>query len=171
MAERYLIALGSNQRHHRHGLPAAMLRAAARELDRKGLSLKAMSPIVATAPLGPSRRRFANAAAVVKSKLMPDALLLRLKAIERHFGRRSRGRAWGPRVLDLDIVLWSGGAWFSRDLIVPHVAFRTRRFVLEPVAHIAPRWRDPLTGLTIAHLLARLTRPRPLPIARTQWGP
>ena len=171
MAERYLIALGSNQRHRRHGLPAAVLRAAMGELDRKGLSVRAMSPLIATAPLGPSRRRFANAAAVVRSKLTPDTLLLRLKAIERSFGRRPRGRVWGARVLDLDIVLWSGGAWSSRDCTVPHVAFRTRAFVLNPAARVASRWRDPLTGLTIAHLLARLTRLRPLTIARSQWGP
>src|SRR3546814_21102267 len=58
-------------------------------------------------------RDFANAAALVKSHLGPPELLRKLKKIERKFGRRSV-RRWGPRVLDLDIILWSGGAWPSR---------------------------------------------------------
>ncbi len=143
-----------------------MLRAALAELDRKGLTLEAASPVLASAPLGPSRRRYANAAALVKSDMAPDDLLRRLQAIEYHFGRRRRGRRWRARVLDLDIVLWSGGVWASPGLTVPHPAFRERRFVLVPaLAAAPPRWRDPLTGLSLRHLLARLTRPRPLPIA------
>jgi len=143
-----------------------VLRAALAELDRNGLTLEAASPVLATAPLGPSHRRYANAAALVQGDMAPDDLLRRLKAIERRFGRRRRGRRWGARVLDLDIVLWSGGAWASPSLTVPHPAFRERRFVLVPaLAAAPPRWRDPLTGLSLRHLLARLTRPRPLPIA------
>jgi 2-amino-4-hydroxy-6-hydroxymethyldihydropteridine diphosphokinase len=168
VAQRYLVALGSNRRHYRHGAPECVLRAAFQALDRKGLKLKAASPIFATAPLGPSRRRFANAAALVKTKLAPDALLAHLQAIERRFGRRRVGQRWGPRVLDLDIVLWSGGAWSSRGLTVPHPAFRMRVFVLRPAEAIAPRCRDPQSGLTLRHLLARLTRRRPLPIARSR---
>lgn len=162
MKQRYLIALGSNRRHHRHGDPRGVLRAAFAALDRKGLKLKAASPIVASAPLGPSRRRYANAAALVKTDLAPDALLDRLKTIEQRFGRRGGGQAWSARVLDLDIALWSGGAWASPGLTIPHVSLRERGFVLAPAVAIAPAWRDPLTGLTLRHLLARLDRPRPL---------
>ena len=165
MAQRYLIALGSNRRHARHGRPEAVLRAAFAELDRADLKLGAASRVIASAPLGPSLRRYANAAALVETGLAPDRLLARLKAIERAFGRRRGGRRWGARVLDLDIVLWSGGGWRSPGLAVPHAAFRARGFVLGPLATIAARWRDPQTGLTPRHLLARLTRPRPLPIA------
>ena len=71
--------------------------------------------------------------------------------------------AWGDRVLDLDIILWSGGVWRSVDLKIPHPAFAQRRFVLDPACTIAPDWRDPLSGLTLAQAQARLTRPRPLP--------
>ena len=161
MKHRYLIALGSNRRHHRHGDPRGVLRAAFDALDRKGLKLKAASPIVASAPLGPSRRRYANAAALVKTSLDPEPLLARLQAIEHRFGRRAGGQAWAARVLDLDIVLWSGGAWASPDLTVPHLALRQRRFVLAPAAAIAANWRDPVTGLRLRHLLARLDRRRP----------
>jgi 2-amino-4-hydroxy-6-hydroxymethyldihydropteridine diphosphokinase len=84
-------------------------------------------------------------------------MLAALKAIERAMGRRG-GRRWGARVIDLDIVLWSGGRWRTRTLVVPHPAFRARAFVLRPAAAIAPRWRDPVTGRTLAQLAARNQR-------------
>jgi len=161
--QRYLIALGSNVRHPHHGRPEQVLQAAFAAMDKGKLHLKTASPIIASAPLGPSRRRFANAAAIISTRLDPDALLERLHRIEHKFGRRRRGMAWRERVLDLDIVLWSGGAWMSDHLTIPHRAFRERGFVLGPAARIAPAWRDPLSGLTLAQLHARLTRPRPAP--------
>jgi 2-amino-4-hydroxy-6-hydroxymethyldihydropteridine diphosphokinase len=157
---RYLIALGSNMRHARHGRPEAVLRAALAELPGK---LEAAAPIVASAPLGPSLRRYANSAAIIASKLAPDDLLDRLQTIERRFGRKPSGQRWGARVLDLDVVLWSGGPWSSPGLTVPHPLFRERSFVLGPACAIAATWRDPITGLTLRQLLARLTQPRPLP--------
>jgi len=153
----YAIALGSNRRS-RHGSPAATLRAALAALD----GVRAVSTIRATPALGPAGRSFANAVAIVESELSPDALLAGLKALERAFGRRA-GRRWGPRVLDLDIVLWSGGAWGGPGPTIPHPAFRDRLFVLAPLAELVPLWRDPLTGATMRHLLARLTAPRPAP--------
>jgi 2-amino-4-hydroxy-6-hydroxymethyldihydropteridine diphosphokinase len=153
LVHRYLIAVGSNRRG-RHGDPRAAVRAALAELGGTA------SPIVASAPLGPSIRRYANAVTLIASDLAPDMLLARLKAIERAFGRR-RGRRWGARVIDLDIILWSGGTWASPGLVVPHVAFRERDFVLRPLAAIVPDWRDPVTRLTIRQLRHRLTN-RPL---------
>ena len=100
---------------------------------------------------------------MVRSRLDPPAVLSRLQAIEAAFGRHRRGRRWGARTLDLDIVLWSGGAWVAPGLTIPHPAFRTRRFVLIPALAIARDWRDPLTGLTVSHLTARLHRRRPRP--------
>jgi 2-amino-4-hydroxy-6-hydroxymethyldihydropteridine diphosphokinase len=152
--QRYLIALGSNQRHAVHGLPPAVIRAALAALEQHGLTVLAASPVRPSRPLGPSRRTYANAAAVIATSLDPDALLSRLKTIERSFGRR-RGLRWGARVLDLDIVLWEGGAWSSPGLTVPHVAFRLRPFVLEPAAAVAPDWRDPLSGRTVRQLAAQ----------------
>ncbi|MBW4331211.1 2-amino-4-hydroxy-6-hydroxymethyldihydropteridine diphosphokinase [Stakelama sp. CBK3Z-3] len=146
----YAIALGSNRRT-RYGSPRATLNAALAMLG----GVERVSPIIETPPLGPSRRRFANAVALVRSDETPDALLTRLKAIERDFGRRA-GRRWGERALDLDIVLWSGGAWASSRLTVPHRAFRERRFVLGPLAVLAPGWRDPISRRTMRQLLARL---------------
>ncbi|WP_404482037.1 2-amino-4-hydroxy-6-hydroxymethyldihydropteridine diphosphokinase [Novosphingobium sp. BL-52-GroH] len=166
-AHRYLVALGSNVRHPRHGSPRRVLAAALEALDHGKLHLLAASRVIETAPLGPSRRRYANAVALVRSKRDPDELLHKLHKIEHRFGRRRRGGAWGARVLDLDIVLWSGGAYAgaqaSGSLVIPHPAFRERRFVLDPAATVAGRWRDPLTGLSIHHLRARLTKPRAAP--------
>ena len=142
-----------------------MIAGAVEVLQDRGLLFVALSPTIETAPLGPSRRRYANAAAVVDSVHPPDALLGLLGEVERAFGRRRRGQRWGARTLDLDIVLWDGGAWSSEALTLPHPRFRNRTFVLGPASAIAPNWRDPITGLTLAQLAARLTRPRPLPSA------
>ncbi|MDP3675708.1 MAG: 2-amino-4-hydroxy-6-hydroxymethyldihydropteridine diphosphokinase [Novosphingobium sp.] len=162
MNGRYLVALGGNVRHPRHGAPPRVLRATLDALDGEpGIAVEAVSPIVTSAPLGPSRRRYANAAAILASTLAPPELLARLHAIELRFARRRRGRRWGARTLDLDIVLWSAGSWASPGLFVPHPAFRERNFVLGPALAIARTWRDPLTCLTIAHLAARLRRPHP----------
>ncbi len=146
----YVVALGSNRRG-RHGSPRQELAAATAVIG----GVVAQSPVIETAPLGPSRRRFANAAILIESTETPPQLLDRLKQIERAFGRR-RGRRWDARVLDLDLVLWSGGAWSSPGLTVPHPLFRQRDFVLRPLAALVPEWRDPLTGFTIRQLAARL---------------
>lgn len=161
MSSTYLVALGSNRRHHRYGTPAGVVRAAMEECAAFG-TVRARSAVISTAAMGAAQRRFANAALVLESDLAPPALLAALKRTEREFGRR-RGQRWGDRVLDLDIILWSGGAWRSPGLTIPHPAFAQRRFVLGPACTIAPDWRYPVSGLTLAHAQARLTRPRPLP--------
>lgn len=163
MAQRYLIALGSNKRHHRYGLPERVLDAALVALSAQGLRMQSVAPLLQSAPLGPSKRRYANSAAVIETGLGPEELLNLLKRIERDFGRRSGGQRWSSRVLDLDIVLWSGGTWASPGLTIPHPSFRARDFVLTPTRQIAGDWRDPISGLSVKHLHARLTRPRRLP--------
>jgi 2-amino-4-hydroxy-6-hydroxymethyldihydropteridine diphosphokinase len=147
----YAIALGSNRRG-RSGSPAETVRAAA-----AAIGAERMSKVRPTPAMGPAGRGFANAVALVSSELDPPAFLDRLKQVERDFGRRG-GRRWGPRVLDLDIVLWSQGAWAGNGLIVPHPEFRRRPFVLQPLAEVAPCWRDPITGATVRQLLHRLGR-------------
>jgi 2-amino-4-hydroxy-6-hydroxymethyldihydropteridine diphosphokinase len=155
---RYAIALGSNRRHGRHGAPAQVLTAAIEALAAAGVTPLIVSPIITTAPIGPSIRAFANAAALIETPLDPPALLAILKRIERAFGR-GRGQRWGARVLDLDILLWQKGRWSSRRpaLTVPHILLAERRFVLDPLVQIAPEWHIPRIG-TVAHARARLTR-------------
>jgi 2-amino-4-hydroxy-6-hydroxymethyldihydropteridine diphosphokinase len=149
----YALALGSNRRS-RHGSPAETVRAAIEALEADAASRIRMTPA-----LGPAGRSFANAAALVTSDIDPPEMLEALKDMERDFGRRP-GRRWGPRVLDLDILLWSDGAWGGDALVIPHPEMRRRLFVLEPLADIAPGWRDPVTGLTVRQLLHRLRHGR-----------
>ncbi|MBX9795470.1 MAG: 2-amino-4-hydroxy-6-hydroxymethyldihydropteridine diphosphokinase [Sphingomonas sp.] len=161
----YAVALGSNRRG-RAGDPPRVLRAALGAIG----GVKAASAIITTAPLGPSTRRYANMVALVETAETPPELLARLKAVEHSFGRRP-GQRWGARVLDLDIILWSGGAWAGPGLVVPHAAFRKRHFVLAPLAGIAPGWRDPLSGRTMRQLASLLALKRQPTMWRRGMGP
>ena len=152
----YAIAIGSNRRHGRYGGPAATVEAAVARLDEE-FGLFDAAPIVLNAAHGGAGRDFANTVALVESDIEPPEMLIRLKRIERDFGRRP-GRRWGPRVLDLDIVLWSGGKFRSRRLTIPHRQLAQRNFVLQPLAAIAPDWK--VGQLAIRHLAARLARKR-----------
>ena len=155
----YAIGLGSNRRG-RHGSPAAEIAAALTAIAAGGDTVLAVSPVIATPAMGPSIRRFANAAALIESDAAPLVLLARLKAIEAAFGRR-RGRRWGARVIDLDILLWSGGRWTSPRLTVPHVGLPARGFVLRPLVRIAADWRDPVSGRSIRQLAHAVDRRPP----------
>ena len=156
-AYRYAIAIGSNRRHGRHGAPRGVVLAGIAALAAHGVTILDRSPIILTAALGPAGRSFANAAIIVSTPLAPPALLALLKRIERSFGRR-RGRRWGPRVLDLDIALWSGGRWESSQprLSVPHRELPKRLFVLAPLLPIARDWRIGRGHLRVRHAHARL---------------
>ena len=151
----YAIAVGSNRVHGRFGRPAGVVEAAIARLDQE-FGLFDVSPIVLNPAIGGAGRDFANAVALVESELDPSAMLRRLKAIERDFGRR-RGRHWAARVLDLDIALWSGGRFRSRRLSIPHYGLERRSFVIGPLAVIAPGWRV-RGALTARHLAERLAR-------------
>jgi len=153
----YAIAIGSNRPHGRFGRPAGVVEAAIARLDAD-FGLFDASPIVLNPAHGNAGRDFANAVALVESALEPPEMLRCLKRIEREFGRRA-GKRWGPRVLDLDIALWSGGRFRSRTLVVPHSQIARRSFVLEPLAAIAPCWR--VGALNVGHLAHRLARRRP----------
>ena len=154
----YAIAIGSNRPHGRFGRPPQVVEAAIARLDQE-FGLFDASPIILNAAHGGAGRDFANSVALVESDLDPPEMLRRLKTIERNFGRRG-GRRWGPRVVDLDIALWSGGKWRSRPLKIPHSQLAKRSFVLGPLNAIAPNWR--VEGpLTVRHLAERLARRRP----------
>src|SRR4030095_9119464 len=133
----YAIGLGSNRRHIRHGAPAGVVEAAIARLDAR-FDLFDASPIILNKAVGGAGRDFANAVALVESRLQPRGRLDELKAIERDFGRR-KGKRWGPRVLDLDLVAWDGPSFSSRRLTIPHARLRGREFVLGPLAAVSPR--------------------------------
>ena len=140
-----------------------MLAAALDRLRAEGVEVIATAPVLQTDPVGPSHRRYANSAALIRTKLDPLALLALAKRTERSFGRRPGGQRWTSRVIDLDLILWSGGPFAAPGLTIPHPLFRARDFVLTPALSIAPRWRDPITGLSLRQLHARLTHPKRLP--------
>ena len=160
---RYLIGLGSNMRVGDVGAPRAVLGDALVTLEDLGLLVHSVSPVIDTAPVGPSQRRYANAAALVETLRDPESLLALLKGVEHAYGRTLRGQRWRARPLDLDILLWSGGAWRSAVLQVPHPSLSERDFALGPASAIAPDWRDPASGLSLRALYRRLTKSRPLP--------
>ena len=168
-----LIALGSNRLHGRHGAPDKIIPAAVDALTAAGITPLRLSRIHRTAAVGPGGRSFANAVLVAETALEPLALLAVLKALEHAFGRRG-GRAWGARVLDLDILSLGATAYRagrSHGLIIPHPALHRRRFVLDPLVEIAPEWRHPVLRLTARQLRARLTKPRPARISPCLKGP
>jgi 2-amino-4-hydroxy-6-hydroxymethyldihydropteridine diphosphokinase len=158
---RVAIGLGSNRPHGCYGRPDAVVRAAAALLARSGIGEARLSPVIATRPMGPAQRRFANAALVGVWEGGAADLLALLKAVEQRFGRRP-ARRWGPRVIDCDLLLIEAERIATRALRVPHRGLAGRRFVLEPLARIWPEWRHPETGLSVRQMLARLNRRRAL---------
>jgi len=147
------LGLGSNLGDRRRNLEAALdaLRA------HPQIAVTAVSSFLETEPVGgpPGQGRFLNAAAAIETDLSPGALLEELKRVERALGRKP-GPRWGPREIDLDILLCGDTILETGTLVIPHPRMRERRFVLEPLAEIAPTARDPATGRTVRELLASL---------------
>jgi len=97
---------------------------------------------------------FRNVAAEIKTGLAPLELLNAVKRIEQAMGR-APGPRWGPRLIDIDIVLMQDAVVDTPELTVPHARFRERAFVLEPLAELAADAVDPITGLTVRALAIR----------------
>lgn len=145
------IALGSNLGDRREHLTYGA-HALAQHLSN--LKTSAFIETVAV-DVAPDHPRYLNAAVVGTTMLSPRELLDRLMAIEKERGRR-RPFPMAPRTLDLDLILYGSQIIEGPGLTVPHPRFRARRFVLAPLAEIAPEWRDPISGQTVAELLRGL---------------
>lgn len=147
------IALGSNL-----GDSRATLENALKTLNlMSGITVKSHSNWYKTAPIGPSQPDYLNGCALLEVELTPQELLTTLNTIEDQFGRVRQER-WGPRTLDLDIILYGDLILETPELQIPHPRMTERAFVLVPLAEIAPEWIEPVSGQTISELLEKVDR-------------
>lgn len=148
------LGLGSNLGDRRATLEAGL--AAINNL--RGTSTLRTSPFLETDPVGSiPQPRYLNAAAIIQTTLPPRALLDHLLVIERSLGRdRAKEQRWGPRTLDIDLLLYGDLILNEPGLTIPHPRLHERGFVLLPLATIAPDLRVPTLSATIRELANRL---------------
>lgn len=154
---RALIALGGNL-PWQDIAPETLLPKVLDALDGEEIRLLARSSLWRTpAWPDPSAPPYVNAAAAIETTLDPDALLSRLHATERAFGRIRGADRNQSRTLDLDIIDFGGQQIDAPDLTLPHPRATSRAFVLLPLQEVAPDWRDPVSGQGIEALIADLS--------------
>jgi 2-amino-4-hydroxy-6-hydroxymethyldihydropteridine diphosphokinase len=143
------LGLGSNL-----GEREAMLARALAGLHAPDLRIRRVSSVYETQPVGARAQAwFLNLVAEAETSLFPKQLLARTSGVEMRLGRR-RLTPQGPRTIDIDILFYGSAVVRTPELVIPHPRFAVRRFVLEPLAELAPDLRDPISRRTVRELLA-----------------
>jgi 2-amino-4-hydroxy-6-hydroxymethyldihydropteridine diphosphokinase len=151
--ERVFVGVGSNVGRRLH-----FLRQAVRALSGiLGVRVQNVSPVYETSPVGPDQRDFLNAVLELRSSVAPIGLLRHMKEIEGKLGRQKR-QHWGPREIDLDLIFF-GDRRQRGELHLPHPRWKERKFVVWPLADIAPRFVDVASGHSVATVRRKLTDP------------
>lgn len=164
MSANVYVGLGSNE-----GDREAYLVAALQALSRiDAVAVLRCSSLFDSAPVGPEQPRFLNAVVALDCGLAPQRLLTILQRIEQDLGRQRTVR-WGPRPIDLDILLWDGEVVADANLQVPHLELHKRRFALEPLVELAPELQHPVLGVTVKQLLSHLAPQDVRRLPATQW--
>lgn len=145
---RSAVALGSNIGDSQTTLEAAIETLA----QTPGIVLEARSNWYQTKAVGPPQPDYLNGCVTLQVEMLPQQLLEILLGIEQQFGRVRQER-WGPRILDLDLLLFDDFIVDTPNLQIPHPRMRDRAFVLVPLAEIAPYWIEPVSGCVIKELL------------------
>ncbi|MCK4249150.1 MAG: 2-amino-4-hydroxy-6-hydroxymethyldihydropteridine diphosphokinase [Candidatus Omnitrophica bacterium] len=152
MSNQVFIGLGSNisPRHD-------FIKKALKYIEETGMSLIKLSHFYETEPVGGIvQGKFINAAAQIQTTFKPEELIKIFKGIEKKLGRDLKAPKWGPRQIDLDILIYQDKIISENELIIPHPLMHTRRFVLEPLTEIAPGLQHPVLKQTVMELLSSL---------------
>ncbi len=153
MDDAVIIALGSNLPGE-YASSLALLEAAVKRFDVAGLRVLSRSLWWRSAAWpDPTKPDYLNGVALVETSLSPREVMAGLLRLEAKFGRR-RGEPNAPRTLDLDLIAYGRAVIEEPGLMLPHPRAHTRRFVMGPLAEIAPEWRHPTTGLSARALAA-----------------
>ncbi|HUI24569.1 MAG TPA: 2-amino-4-hydroxy-6-hydroxymethyldihydropteridine diphosphokinase [Candidatus Kryptonia bacterium] len=153
MPHRALIGIGSNLGDRKANYRESLDRIA----KLPGTRIVKASSLYESEPLGDAKTWFVNAVIEIETDCSADELLKRLKVIEKGMGRkRVKGKRWGSRVIDLDILFFDNEIINKRTLRVPHKELQNRRFVLIPLCELAPQMVHPRLNVTISELLATL---------------
>lgn len=160
---RVYIGLGSNLGDRKANIREAEEKLAALPETR----IVKASSLYESEPLGDAKTWFVNNVVEVETEFEPDELLKRTKAIETAMGRkRVKGKRWGSRIIDLDLLLFDGQTVNKRTLKIPHPEMHKRRFVLLPLSELAPHVTHPQLGTTISELLGGLKDPKKVVLLR-----
>jgi len=145
-----LLGMGSNIGNREKNLEDALNRLQ----NLSGLKIIKYSSLFETEPVGYlSQNNFYNIAVEIEYAKDPFSLLKEVKQVEIDMGRLIPSIHWGPRIIDIDILFFDKMIVRTRNLNIPHPELYTRRFVLEPLAEIAPQYLCPVTGLTVVEIL------------------